>query len=163
MSVDERIFGQDLHIGFVADEEGRTVAGPFSRGDLQAVRRTDVTPRTSDLGVAAGRANLVQALLLRLLTERGELAGLGFPDYGSRHHQLVGEPNTEGNRALVKLYVLECLRQEPRLAGVTRIEVRQGAGRMNRDKVDVVLTVLAKGVADPLSFVVPFSFAGLVP
>ena len=160
---DPRIYGADLHAGFVADEEARTVAGPFSRVDLQAVRRTDVTPRTDDIGVAAGRTNLVQALLLRLLTERGELAALGFPDYGSRHHQLVGEPNTEGNRALLKLWMLECLRQEPRLASVVRLDVRQAAGRMHRDKVDVALTVLAKGDPDPLSLVVPFSFGGLAP
>ncbi len=161
--IDERLFGQDLDVGFVADEEGRTFAGPFSRGDLQAVRRTDVTPRASDLGVAAGKANLVQALLLRLLTERGELAPLGFPDYGSRHHQLVGEPNTEGNRALVKLYILECLRQEPRLEAVVKIDVRPGAGRINRDKVDVAITVRMTGVANPLNLVIPFSFAGLAP
>jgi hypothetical protein len=161
--VDERVFGLDLHLGFTADEEGRTVAGPFSRGDLQAVARADVTPRTNDLGVAPGVTNLVQALLLRLYTERGELAGLGFPDYGSRHHQLVGEPNTEGNRALLKVYVLECLRQEPRLAGVTRLDVRPGEGRINRDKVDIAITVLVKGEPDLLSLVVPFSFAGLAP
>ena len=158
--MDETYLGLDLDLGFVADEEGRTIAGPFSDVDLQAVPRTDVTPRTSDLGRLAGRATLVQALILRLLTERGELAPLGHPDYGSRHHQLIGQPNVEGNRNLVKLYVLECLRQEPRLDRVVSIEVRPGPGRENRDKVDVHLTVRMKNVPDSLSFVVPFSFGG---
>lgn len=152
--------GQDFDLGFVADDEGRVFAGPFSHVDLQAVRRDNVTPRAYDLEVVRGKAALVQALILRLMTERGELAPLGHPDYGSRHHQLVGEPNTEGNRNLVKLYILECLRQEPRLAQVVRLDVRAAPGRENRDKVDVTITVTMRGVPDPLSFVIPFSFGG---
>lgn len=152
--------GQDLDLGFVADEEGRVFAGPFTNADLQAARRADLISRAYDLGVAGGRANLVQALIVRLMTERGELGPLGHPDYGSRHHQLVGEPNTEGNRNLVKLYVLECLRQEPRVERTVKIAVQPGPGRENRDNVDVRLVVKMKGVPDPLSLVVPFSFGG---
>ncbi len=152
--------GQDLDLGFVADEEGRVFAGPYTDVDLQAVTRRDVSPRTNDLRVVRGRAALLQALITRLMTERGELAGLGHPDYGSRHHQLVGEPNTEGHRNLIKLYILECLRQEPRLEQVITINVTQGSGRENRDKVDVLISVRMKGVPDPLNLVVPFSFGG---
>ena len=158
--MDQSYLGRDLDLGFVADEEGRFVAGPFSNVDLRAVRRTDVAPRTDDLGLLNGRATLVQALILRLLTERGELAALGHPDYGSRHHQLIGEPNVEGNRNLVKLYILECLRQEPRLEQIVSIDALPGQGRENRDKVDVHVTVRMKNVPDALSFVVPFSFGG---
>jgi phage baseplate assembly protein W len=154
--------GQDLDLGFVADEEGRVFAGIYSYVDLQAIRRADVSPRVDDLAVVRGRAALVQALIMRLMTERGELAGLGHPDYGSRHHQLVGEPNTEGNRNLLKLYILECLRQEARLQQIVRVDVTQGEGRQNRDKVDVAITVIMKNVPDPLSFIVPFSFGEVV-
>lgn len=157
---DAEFFGCDFALGFVADEEGRTFAGPPSHVDLRQSSREDVTPRTVDLAVVRGKANLVQSLIMRLKTERGELAPLGHPDYGSRHHALVGELNTEANRNLVKLYVLEALRQEPRLEAVVKIEVRPGEGRENRDKVDVNVTVRMKGVADPLNLVVPFSFQG---
>lgn len=157
---DQLYLGQDLDLGFVADEEGRLFAGPFSQVDLQSVLRQDVSPRELDLGVSGGRANLVQSLILRLKTERGELAALGHPDYGSQHHRLVGEPNTETNRNLIKLYVLECLRQEPRLEEIKKIEVKPGPGRENRDKVDINVTVKMKSEAAPLSFVVPFSFEG---
>jgi phage baseplate assembly protein W len=153
-------FGRDLALGFVADEEGRVAAGPHSHVDLQESFREDVSPRTVDLRVVGAKANLVQSLIMRLKTERGELAPLGHPDYGSRHHALVGELNTEANRNLVKLYVLEALRQEPRLEAVVRVEVKPGEGRENRDKVDVVATVRMKGVTDPLNLVVPFSFQG---
>jgi phage baseplate assembly protein W len=155
---EQRFLGEDLHLGFVADEEGRVFAGPYSRVDLQPVVRENVAPRERDLQVIAGKANLIQSLILRLKTERGELAGLGHPDYGSRHYQLVGEPNTETNRNLVKLYVLECLKQEPRLVTVEKIQVKPVPGRENRDKIEVTVTVKMKAVPDSLSFVVPFSF-----
>lgn len=154
------MLGQDFDLGFVADEEGRVFAGPFSQVDLQAGQRSDVSPRTTDLELVNGRANLVQSLIVRLKTERGELAGLGHPNYGSRHHRLVGELNTENNRNLLKLYVLECLRQEPRLAAVEQIEVQVGEGRINRDKVIVNIVARIKGDPDPLNLVVPFSFGG---
>ena len=150
--------GYDLDLGFVADEEARLFAGPYSPVDLQGVVRTDVSPRSRDLHLVGGLANLVQSLIVRLKTERGELAGLAHPDYGSRHHRLIGEPNTEGNRNLIKLYVLECLRQERRLEMIRRVDVKPGQGRENRDKVEISITAIVKGVPDPLSFVVPFSF-----
>jgi phage baseplate assembly protein W len=152
--------GCDLDLGFIVDEEARVLAGPYSQVDLQAVVRTDVSPRTRDLHLAGGLANLVQSLIVRLRTERGELAGLAHPDYGSRHHRLIGEQNTEGNRNLIKLYVLECLRQEPRLEAIRRVDVKPGQGRENRDKVEISITAVVRGVPDPLSFVVPFSFEG---
>ncbi|HEU5098949.1 MAG TPA: hypothetical protein VFU22_08020 [Roseiflexaceae bacterium] len=152
--------GQDLDLGFVANEEGRVFAGRYSYVDLQAIRREDVWPRATDLGLVGGMANLVQSLILRLKTERGELAALGHPEYGSRHHQLIGEPNTEGNRNLVKLYVLECLRQEPRIAAIQRLDVHLAPGRENRDKVVIEALLSIKGFSDPLSLVIPFSFEG---
>lgn len=154
--------GLDLHLGFIADEEGRTFAGPYTHVDLQAAVSAERAPRARDLSTVVGKANLVQSLILRLKTERGELESLGHPDYGSRHHRLIGEPNTEANRNLIKLYVLECLRQEPRLEAIRRIEVKAGAGRENRDKVSIDVTVTIKSSPDPLSFVVPFSFEGAI-
>jgi phage baseplate assembly protein W len=156
MSDDDSIFGRDLDLGLTADEEGRTFAGPQTVGDLQAVRRTDIAPRATDLATAVGRRNLVQSLVLRLMTERGELTGLGYPDYGSRHHHLVGEPNTERNRALLRLYILECIRQEPRVEAVAAIDVRS----RGRDTVQIELAVQPRGEPHPLSLVVPFTFSG---
>src|SRR5262249_61424402 len=132
--------GHDLDLGLIADEEARVFAGPYSHVDLQGAPRPDILPRTRDLHVVSGLANLVQSRIVRLKTERGELAGLAHPDYGSRHHRLIGEPNTEGNRNLFKLYVLECLRQEPRLLAIERVDVQPGQGRENRDKVDIRIT-----------------------
>jgi hypothetical protein len=157
---DGAFLGHDLDLGFVADEDGRTFIGPYEPVDLKARVRAGVAPRETDLGVVSGRANLVQSLLLRLKIERGELAALGFPEYGSRHLALVGEPNTESNRNLLKLFVIEALRQEPRLERIERVTVRPADGRENRDRVEVEVSVVARAQHDPLSFVVPFSFEG---
>lgn len=154
----ENLLGQDLDLGFTADEEGRTFAGPYSNVDLQAGTRADVSPRTVDLNVVQGKVNLVQSLIMRLKTGRGELSGLGHPNYGSRHHRLVGEPNTENNRNLIKLYVLECLRQEPRLETIEKIEVQPGQGPENRDKVTIQLAAKINGEPYALNLVIPFSF-----
>jgi phage baseplate assembly protein W len=106
-----------------------------------------------------GRANLAQALVVRLQTERGELEQLGHPGYGSRHHELIGELNTETNRNLVKLYVLECLRQEPRLEEIVRVDVVP-LGPDRRLEVMLEIEAIARGDPTPLSLVLPFSFAG---
>jgi phage baseplate assembly protein W len=158
--MDELFLGQDLDLGFVADEEGRVFAGPYTHVDLRTLFREDVSPRATDLSAIKGKANLIQSLIMRLQTEPGELEGLGHPNYGSKHHRLIGEPNVESNRNLVKLHVLECLRQEPRLESVEKIVVKPGEGRENRDKVDINVTVKLKGLPDALSFIVPFSFGG---
>jgi phage baseplate assembly protein W len=157
---DAEWLGHDLALGFSANEEGVTVAGPATHVDLRTVQHGRVFPRAVDLATVSGRSNLVQSLIVRLETERGELAALGHPNYGSRHHQLIGEPNTESNRNLVKLYVLECLKQEPRIETVEQIDVKPGAGRENRDKVVVTAALRVRGEPDVLNLVVPFSFAG---
>jgi phage baseplate assembly protein W len=152
--------GRDLDVGFVADEQGRVFSGPMPQVDLEARTSDNVAPRVRDIKLVGGLANLVQALILRLQTEQGELAPLGHPDYGSRHHELVGEPNTETNRNLVKLHVLACLRQEQRLEEIVRVAVRPAATREERSTVTIDVEARARGEATPLSFVVPFSFMG---
>src|SRR5918995_1791759 len=65
--------------------------------------------RFVDVGGVDGRENLGQAIIMRLLTPRGELSELAHPDYGSRLHELIGRQNTETTRNLVKLFILESL------------------------------------------------------
>jgi phage baseplate assembly protein W len=121
--------------------------------EVAAVRTAVTTPQgprpVLDLDVAAGRDNLGQAVVLRLLTPRGELAALGHPDYGSRLHELIGRPNTETTRNLVRLFILESLAREPRIEpkGVTvAVEPLPGT----RDSVEVRLTIQPIGGAEVL-------------
>ena len=106
-----------------------------------------------DFDTVAGRANLGQAILMRLLTPRGELAELGHPGYGSRLHELLGAPNSETRRGLAKLFVLEALAQEPRIEKVLEVTVVPHDDRTTerRHLVDVVIRVQPVGAADEVT------------
>lgn len=105
--------------------------------------------RLGDFAIVSGRANLGQALIRRLLTPRGELAALGHPAYGSRLHEVIGEPNTEMTRNLAKLFVLEALKAERRVATVLEVAVTPHPG--NRFVIRVAIQVQPVGEAELLA------------
>lgn len=122
--------------------------------------RVDVTVRgdlVSDLRAVEGVANAVQAVIHRIKTMKGELADLGHPDYGSRHHELIGEPNSEHNRNLVKLYILQALAYEPRIEKIHKAEIIFDRRRAP-DRVEIDLTISFIGDQTPQNLVIPFSF-----
>ncbi len=94
-----------LSIYRARDEEKRSVVG------RRSVKARDFVP-------LSGRDNLRQAVMMRLFTPQGELAALGHPEYGSRLPSLIGEQRTETTRNLAKLYVIEALKQERRIAKI---------------------------------------------
>jgi phage baseplate assembly protein W len=97
-----------------------------------------------DLGMVSGRDNLAQAVFLRLLTPRGELAELGHPEYGSRLHELIGRVNNETTRNLVKLFILESLQLEPRIAEIVEVTVTAVEGSRTREEVRHLVNVLVR-------------------
>jgi len=100
-----------------------------------------------------GRDNLGQAVVMRLLTRRGELTELGHPEYGSRLHELLGAPNSETRRSLAKLFVLEALAQEPRIAKVLEVTVTPHPERTDerRHLVDILVRVQPAGAAESVT------------
>jgi phage baseplate assembly protein W len=80
----------------------------------QRLPGTDALEAT-DLVTIAGRENLAQALMLRLLTPRGALAALGHASYGSRLHELIGRNKVDPLRNLCRAFILEVVAQEPRV------------------------------------------------
>jgi phage baseplate assembly protein W len=138
--------GRDLRLDYALG------GGFFEDADLSSTRRG--TAR--DIGVVDGLDNLTQALANRLKTRQGELAPLGHPTYGSRHHEIIGEPNVPRTRNLIKLYVLQALRQEPRIERVLRVGVRPEHDPP-RDTVRIEIEARVIGSAEPLNLVVPFS------
>ncbi len=150
----QRRLGRDLALDYL--ETG----GYFEDAELRTQRRmVDRPVPVADLSVVSGVEAATQSFANRLKTHMGELAPLGHPEYGSRHHELIGEPNNERNRNLVKLYVLQALRHEPRIAEVLECVVR-AAHQPARDQVRIEITVRLIDHDDPLNLVVPFSFAG---
>jgi phage gp46-like protein len=109
-----------------------------------------------DLALLAGADNIAQALLLRMLTPYGELAGLGHPDYGSRLYELIGELNTVTNRNRAKVYALQALAGELRVAQVISLDVTAP------DRNTILLSAVLKIIdADtPLNLVFPFFLGG---
>lgn len=120
-----------LSIYEVQDQETRTTAG----GRVVRVR---------DLTVSSDLDNLRQAIEIRLLTPKGELAPLGHADYGSRLPDLIGQPNTETTRNLAKLYVIEALKQERRIEKIVAVDVTPAPGQ--RHLIRIFLKVQAIGV-----------------
>ena len=120
-----------LSIYEVEDEEQRTSVG----GRVVRLR---------DLSVSSDLDNLRQAIEIRLLTPRGELAPLGHAEYGSRLPDLIGRPNTETNRNLAKLYVIEALKQERRIEKIVTVDVTPASGE--RHLIRIFLQVKAIGL-----------------
>lgn len=143
----EPFFGTDLQLDYILG------GGFFEDADLTSTRRAARQAR--DLVVADGLTTFTQAIANRLKTRMGELADLGHPEYGSRHHELYGEPNTERTRNLIKLYVLQALRREPRIEKVVSAKVR-AEHEPPREVVRIELSVRVVGEPTPLNLVVPF-------
>ena len=145
-----RQLGTDLALRFPGP------AGEWEDADLVAERRSTPTPARTDLGLVSGLTAADQLLVNRLKTRKGELGALGHPEYGSRHNELIGEPNVERTRNLIKLYVLEALSHEPRIKKVLACRV-YAPHSPPRDQVRIELDVLLIGQPNPLNLVVPFS------
>ena len=103
-----------------------------------------------DLGVAAGGDNLRQALILRLLTPVGSLTDLGHASYGSRLHELVGQPYSERLRLQCRAFVLAALSQEARVDQVLSLEVSAPTADAP-DTLRIALRIAPVGGGDPLT------------
>ena len=149
MTANRALWGRDLMLDY-------RHGGFYENADLVPATRSEGPGRLTDLAVASEVDAAVQAVANRLKTRKGELASLGHPDYGSRHHELMGQPNVERTRNLIKLYVLQALKREPRIEKVIRCDVT-AAHAPPREVVRIVLALKLIGVQSPANLVVPFS------
>lgn len=136
----------------------RDIAVFAAHRELRPVYRlteTAAAPRRAwDFVPREGLENLAQAVILRLLTPRGELAALGHPEYGSRVHELIGRENTTPQRNLLKLFILDALKLEPRIEKVVELAVAPSPG--TKSTVDVLLRVKPAGATGVVT-IGPFS------
>lgn len=142
--------GRDLKLDFPGP------AGGWEDADLAHGVDRRRLPRRHDLQVVEGLEAATQMLVNRLKTRRGELTPLGHPDYGSRHHELIGEPNVERTRNLIKKHILVALNQEPRVQEVLDCRVT-APHDPPRDIVRVEATLRLIDQHNPLNLVLPFS------
>jgi phage baseplate assembly protein W len=103
-----------------------------------------------DLATVSGRANLAQALILRLLTPLGALAHLAHPEFGSRLHTLIGELNDGSTHNRARLYTIEALEKEPRVRRpILDLHVHTSEG--HADILNISFSVLPIDDEDPLA------------
>lgn len=93
-----------------------------------------------------GGQNLIQALTMRLLVYRNEIAGLGHPRYGSRVRELIGRPLTRANLDLLRRHVRNALKQDPRVREVLSLHVTPRTDTPGA--VDVAARVLATSAVE---------------
>lgn len=159
-------FGTDLRLlADLEEQEARERGRDLMTLETRRVKRPGraETEELTDLARLEEVENLQQALLLRFLTEKGELAHLGHSDYGSRLGELIGELNTETSRNRAKLYVLEALAAEPRVAEVLSVVVKARSRRNKHDSIDIDMKLRAVDSDTVLNLVFPFFLEGGSP
>ena len=83
----------------------------------------DIAWPGGEAATVSGTHNLIQALTLRLLVHRSEIAGLGRPRYGSRVRELIGQPLTRPNLDLLRRHVRAALLDDPRVREIVSLHV----------------------------------------
>ena len=129
----ELLFGTDLRL---AEQAGGLDFAVTAGGDLEQ---------------AQGADNIIQALKLRLQVRLGELAPLGWPNYGSRLHELIGEPNNTRTRTLLMAHARAAVAEDPRVAEITSVEARVLPGDRDVVRLDLDLRLVAENT--PLNLV----------
>lgn len=145
MEVDrQKLFRTDLRLREAAGGLDFMLAGP--------------TSSAGDLALAHGNDNIIQALTLRLRVRKGELAPLGWPDYGSRLHELIGEPNLPRTRLKAQAFARDALQADPRVAEVESVEVVSVPGE--RSVLCLTVSLLLINVNPPLNLIYNFALEG---
>jgi phage baseplate assembly protein W len=134
----QRLFGDDLEL--------------YGRNEAYDLRPNGA----GDLGLAHGNENIVQALTLRLRVRRGELAPLGWPAYGSRLHELIGEPNINRIHVRLMAYARSAIEEDPRVAEVSAISPSPSG----RDTVRLTMEIRLIEEPNPLNMVFDFDLEG---
>ncbi len=111
---------------------------------------------TGDL-LITGPDYLVQAIINRLFTYKGELSLLGHPDYGSKLNLLIGEINTPRTRHMAEVYIRECLARESRIEEIISISVAAPSPGRKRSELNV--TIAVKPVDEQQDIVFSFSLS----
>jgi phage baseplate assembly protein W len=123
--------------------------------DLQLVSSApgyDLTDNgLGDVQLARGNDNIVQALTLRLMVRHGELALLGWPDYGSRLPELIGEPNNRRTHLKIMAFARAAIEQDPRVREVGDVSVQLIPGE--HDTVRLMMEIALIEAANPVSLV----------
>jgi phage baseplate assembly protein W len=132
----QKLFGDDLKL--------------YPRGEAYDLRPNG----RGDLDLARGNDNMIQALTLRLRVRRGELDRLGWPAYGSRLHELIGEPNNDRTHVRLMAYARSAIEEDPRVAEVSGISARVPRGERSLVRLEMEVRLIEE--PNPLNMVFNF-------
>lgn len=144
MTKRQELFGTDLQLRNAAGGMDLAKAGP--------------TANAGDIALAFGNTNIVQALTLALRVHKGELASLGWPNYGSRLHELIGQPNIPRTHLKAQAYALEALLADPRVLEVLALDVVNIPGERNVLRLAITLQLIDQN--NPLNLVYNLALEG---
>ncbi|HEX8474424.1 MAG TPA: hypothetical protein VF666_10355 [Pyrinomonadaceae bacterium] len=123
--------------------------------DLRLLERNavvDLMPDAlGDLALAEGNDNIMQALTMRLLVRRGELAALGWPNYGSRLHEVIGEPNNRRTHTILMAHARTAIEQDPRVVEITGMRAYVLAGERDVVRLEIEIQLITEN--NPLNLV----------
>jgi len=129
--------------------------------DLQIVDRAGgfdlLGDPSGDLALAHGNDTIAQALVLRLRVRKGEMARLGWAAYGSRLHELIGEPNNSRTHVKLMAFARAAVEQDPRVLEVKAVETTLIPGE--RDVVRILMEVALISAPNPLNLVFDMKLA----
>ena len=141
----QTLFGTDLRLRDGAGGADLGLQGPVGA--------------SGDIARASGNDNIIQALTMRLRVRNGELTLLGWPDFGSRLHELIGEPDLPRTRLKAQVFARDAVEADPRVLKVEAVDVLRLAGE--RQVLRLMLTVRVVGLPQPLNLVYALALDGL--
>lgn len=115
---------------------------------------------SGDIGVAIGNVNVVQALTMRLRVRKGELTPLGWSDYGSRLHELIGEPDLARTRLKAQVFARDAIEADPRVQKVDSVTIVRIPGERQVLRLEMLVTVISE--PQPLNLVFDLALDGTV-
>ena len=113
-----------------------------------------------DIATIDGKENLVQAIINRLLTRKGELKSLGHPNYGSRVYLLVGELNNIRTRGLAEIYIREALAQDPRIEEIIELQFQAQSRNEKRHELNIFIIIKPVGSDTIINITFPLNLQG---
>ena len=141
----EQLFGTDIALRDGAGGADFGLQGPVGA--------------SGDIARASGNSNIVQALTMRLRIEQGQLALLGWPDFGSRLHELIGQPDLPRTRLKAQVFARDAVQADPRVAAVVSVEVLRIPAE--RQLLRLLLTLQLISTPQPLNLVFDLALDGL--
>jgi phage baseplate assembly protein W len=119
--------------------------------DIRSVEGDIIFSNNQDFAISSYENNLWQAIYNRLLTNKGEYT---IREYGSELYKAIGQKGNEFLLNRVKGFVVECLKQEPRIRTINNITVSFDDN--NRYQINLSIEITPINSITPLNLIFPF-------